>query len=131
MFAKINITRKFANNFEITIVNALAPQRRNAAQRRTQPDGPQINVQAKRLAQAQQASFRALIERRAVPLRSTDCAEQNRISRTAAGQRVGGQRRAKTLDGGSAKGQFAKFEFVLERLRAVFQDLYRGMRDFR
>src|SRR5271155_264376 len=114
MFAKINITRKFANNFEITIVNALAPQRRNAAQRRTQPDGPQINVQAQRLAQAQQASFWALIESQAVPLRSTDCAEQNRISRTAAGQRFGRQRRAKTFDRGSAKRQFPEFKFMFE-----------------
>src|SRR5271156_746980 len=131
MFAKINITRKFANNFEITIVNALAPQRGNSAQRRTQPDRPQINVQAQRLAQAQQASFRPLVERQAVPLWSADRSEQNCVAPAAARQRLGRQRRAKTLDGGSAKSKFAKFKFMFERFRTVSQYLYRGMRHFR
>src|ERR1700723_2726592 len=115
MLAKINIACQFANNFEITIVNALASQRRNGAQRRTQ---------------AQQASFRALIERQTIPLRPADRAQQNRVGRTAAGQRLGRQRRAKALDGGSAKSEFAKLKFVFERFRAILQDLYRGMRYF-
>src|SRR5271170_6947697 len=119
MLAKINVTGKLANNFEIAIVNALATQRRNAAQRGTQPDRPQINVKPQRLAQSQQTSFRPLIERQSIPLRSADRAEQNRVGRTAAGQRLRGQRRAETLDGGSAKRKFAKFKFVFERLRAV------------
>src|SRR5580693_594776 len=131
MLAKINISSQFTHNLEITIVNAFAPQRRNAAQRRTQSDRPQINVQAERLAQPQQTSFRALIERQTIPLRSADRAEQNRIGRTAAGQRLRRQRRAKTLDRSSAKRQFAEFEFMFERFRAVFQNLHRSARYFR
>src|ERR1700723_2614749 len=130
MLAKINIACQFANNFEITIVNALASQRRNGAQRRTQPDRPHINVQAQRLAKAQQASSRALSERQPTPRRPADRAQQTRVARAAAGQRLGRQRRAKALDGGSAKSEFAKLEFVFERFRAVLQDLYRGMRYF-
>src|SRR5580658_4732566 len=124
MLAKINIACQFANNFEITIVNALAPQRGNRAQRRTQPDWPQINVQAQRLAQAQQASFRPLVERQAIPLWTADRAEQNRVGRAAAGQCLGRQRRAEALDGSPAKSKFAKFEFMFERFCAVSEDLY-------
>src|SRR5277367_2456952 len=65
------------------------------------------------------------------PLWSADRSEQNRISRTAARQSLGRQRRAKTLDGGSAKSKFAKFKFMFERFRTVSQYLYRGMRHFR
>src|SRR5271167_744554 len=130
MLAKINVARQLANNLDITIINALATQRRNRAQRGTQPDRPQINVQVQRLAQAQQDRFRTLIESQPVPLRSTNRAKQNRISGSAARQRLGWQRRAELFNRGSAKRVFAEFKFVFERFRAVSEDLYRGMRYF-
>src|ERR1700722_17809421 len=60
VLAEINISRKFAHNFEIASVDSLAPQRRNSLQRWTQLNRPQVDVQTKLFAQTEQTRLRAL-----------------------------------------------------------------------
>src|ERR1700693_3586396 len=118
---EINISRKFAHDFKIALVDSLLPQRRNSLQRWTQLDTPQVDVQTKLFAQAQQTSLRTLIQWQRVPLRPANRAKKNRVRRAASRESLIGKRHTPSIDGSSPKSQFVKFEFVLESGSAVAQ----------
>ena len=131
VLAEIDVSGKFAHDFEITPAHTVAAQRGNSLQGRSQLNRPQINVKAKLLPQAQQASLRTLFQRQRVPSGSADRAQQYRVGRTAPGESFFRKRRAATVDRHSTKRELAKFEVVPERGSAITQQLHRCASHFR
>ena len=131
MGAKINIAGQLADNFEVTIGDAVAPQRRNPSKGGAQTNGSKVDEKAEFLANFEQARFGAILEWQRIPLGSADRAEKDGVGSAAACQGFVGKRNTETVDRRAAKGKFAKFEFVLETFGAVFEDLNRGAGDFR
>src|ERR1700720_3097463 len=85
--AEIDVAREFAHDFKIATRYSVGAKRRNSLQRMVQTDRAKINVETEFLANREEAAFRAICERKRVPLRPSNGAEQNRVGRAALGER--------------------------------------------
>src|SRR5271154_4233526 len=86
VFAEVNVSGQLAHDFKIAVAEPLRTKRRDGAQRGAQANGTQIDVKAEFLANAEQASLGARAERKRLPLRPADGAEQDRVRPAASGQ---------------------------------------------
>ena len=92
--------------------------------------GRRLMYKPERLAQRQQAAFRALAERHGVPLGSADGAQQDGVRAFARRERLCGEGFARRVDGASAERELRELERVAEFRGALFQHAHGDPHDF-
>ncbi|KAG1388336.1 hypothetical protein G6F59_016000 [Rhizopus arrhizus] len=91
LVAEVDAAGQFAYHHEVHALQQLGLDRRGVQRRLVGAHRAQVGIQAQRLADCQQALFRAHLGVRVGPLRATDRTQQHRVGGLAGGQGGGRQ----------------------------------------
>ena len=127
---EIDAAGQFAHHHQVHALQQVRLDRRRAQAGDVRLHGAQVGEQAERLADRQQALFRAHLRVRIRPLRPADSAKQDRVGGLRGVQRVGRQRRAGGVDGSTADQLLVEAEVMAVATRDRAQDVDRGSGHF-